>query len=99
MHPQLELVDTIIRIIGWPTMIGMIIWVVRKWDNGQREIKELGDNTRLAVQSIAIVKTEVDTIKTNHLAHLQEGITLVAASNERAVDLLQDIKGGINVLV
>lgn len=99
MHPQLELIDQLIRIFGWPTLLGVLVWVVRKWDTGQRELKELGENTKLAVETVTIVKSEVETIKNNHLAHLQDGITQVAASNDKAVIVLQNIDAGIKILI
>lgn len=99
MHPQLELIDQLIRIFGWPTLLGVLVWVVRKWDTGQRELKELGENTKLAVETVTIVKGEVETIKNNHLAHLQDGITQVAASNDKAVVVLQNIDAGIKILI
>ena len=40
----------------------------------------------------------VTEIKTNHLAHLQDGIEKVAQSNVEAVEVLRDIKTGIAVL-
>jgi hypothetical protein len=92
-------VDTAIRIIGWPTVLGIVVWVVRKWDAGQRELKELHVNGRVAVETMNLVKAEVDTIKNNHLAHLQTGIEQLAGSNDKAVEVLQDIKAGIGILV
>lgn len=99
MHPQLELIDQLIRMFGWPALLGTLVWVVRKWDTGQRELKELGANTKLAVETVNVVKSEVETIKNNHLAHLQDGITQVAVSNDKAVAVLQNIDAGIKILI
>ena len=99
MHPQLEFVDQLIRMLGWPTLLGMVIWVIRKWDAAQRDAQEIGTNTKLAVQKVSFVETELAAIKTNHLAHLQEGITRLAGSNDEAVVVLHDIKAGIGILV
>lgn len=98
-YETLQWVDTIIRVIGWPSFLGAAVWAVRKWDAGQRDFQELHANTKLAAETVALVKTEVDTIKNNHLVHLQSGIETVAASNEKAVEILQDIKNGIGILV
>ena len=97
MHPRLDLVDQIIRILGWPTLLGGLGWAIRKWDDGQRDFKVMGENTRIAVAKIATVETEVLAIKNNHLAHLQEGIVALSAS--KAVEILQTISKDIAVLV
>jgi len=99
MQPHLEIADQVIRMLGWPTLLGVLVWVVRKWDAGQRDLKAMGDNTKLAVVTVTSVQAEVEQIKTNHLAHLQEGITLVAASNDKAVTLLQNIDASIKILI
>ena len=99
MHPQLDLVDQYIRLISWPTLLSMVVWVVRKWDKGQAGFAEMSANTKRAVETVSIVKQDVDIIKSNHLAHLQDGITQVAASNQKAVEVLYEIKSGIDVLV
>jgi hypothetical protein len=98
VSPQLETIDTVVRIIGWPALLSGLVWVIRKWDAGQREFKDLHANTKLAADTVAQVKMEVDLIKSNHLAHLQDGITRLAGSNDRAVEILQKIDTGIQIL-
>lgn len=99
MHPHLDLLDQIIRMLGWPTLLGGLGWAIRKWDDGQRDFKELSENTRIAVAKVTTVETEVLAIKNNHLAHLQTGITSLSASNDKAVEVLQTISKDIAVLV
>lgn len=96
--PQLELIDTIIRMVGWPAFLGAAVWAIRKWDAGQREFRDLHANTKQAADTVLLVKQEVDIIKTNHLAHLQTGIDAVAKSNDQAVEILRKIDTGITVL-
>lgn len=98
MHPHLDLFDEIVRILGWPTLLGVLVWAIRTWDKGQRQFAEIGENTKTAVAGVAQVKAQVDTIQTNHLAHLQDGITRLADSNDKAVEVLHDIKTGIGIL-
>ena len=98
MHPHLDLFDEIIRILGWPTLLGVLVWAIRTWDKGQRQFTEIGENTKTAVTGVAQVKAQVDVIQTNHLAHLQDGITRLADSNDKAVEVLGEIKTGIAVL-
>lgn len=99
MHPQLDLADEILRILGWPTLLGVLVWAIRTWDQGQQQFKEIDTNTKTAVQSVTQVKEQVERIETNHLKHLQEGIIQVAMSNDKAVTVLQDINTGIKILV
>ena len=74
MNPQLDLLDEIVRILGWPAVVTTLVWVVRKWDAGQQAVKDLTDNTALAVQKVSKVDEELTLIKSNHLQHLQSGI-------------------------
>ena len=99
VYPQLEFLDEIVRLLGWPALLAGLVWVIRKWDKGQREFKDIAENTKIAVQGVSEVKSQVAVIQNNHLAHLQAGITQVAASNDKAVDLLQNISSDIRVLV
>jgi len=99
MHPHLDLLDEIIRVVGWPTLFGALVWIVRKWDKGQREFREMSENTKIAVAGVKQVQEQVDTITVNHLAHLQTGISQVAASNDKAVEILESIDKGVAVLV
>jgi hypothetical protein len=41
---------------------------------GQRQLRDIHDNTKLAVTTVAEVKADVDTMTGNHLAHIQKGI-------------------------
>ena len=99
MHPQLELLEQIIRMIGWPSLIGAVIWMIRKWDASQREFRDMCLNTKTTVQGIAEVAADVENLKSNHIAHLQQGIDRVASSNDKAVDVLQNIDSGIKLLI
>ena len=99
MNPQLDLMDEIVRILGWPAVVTTLVWVVRKWDAGQQAVKDLTDNTALAVQKVSKVDEELTLIKSNHLQHLQSGIDQLAVSNDKAVAVLEKINSGIGLLV
>jgi hypothetical protein len=99
MHPYLDLVDQLLRIFGWPALLTALAWTIRKWDKSQRQFQEIDKNTKVAVEAVAQVQDQVNRIETNHLVHLQEGITRVAASNDKAVEVLNEIRTGIEVLV
>jgi hypothetical protein len=95
---NLDLIDELVRLLGWPAILAALVWVIRIYDAGQREFKEIGKNTEIAIKGVAEVKAAVDTIQTNHLAHLQQGITRLAESNDTAVIVLQNIDKGIGIL-
>jgi hypothetical protein len=48
---------------------------------------------------VADTKSQVDLIKTNHLAHLEVGIQKVAETNQQLVAISTDIRDGIIKLV
>lgn len=98
-HPHLEVIDYAVRILGWPTLLGTIVWVIRKYDAGQAEFKKLSETTNQAAQGVAVVQQQVTTIQTNHLAHLQEGIAEVAKTNAAAVEVLHEINNGIKIVL
>ena len=98
MHPQLDVVDEIVRVVSWPTLIAGLGWVLKKWESGQREFREMAENTKLAVAKVSIVDAKVDEIQNNHLAHLQTGIEAIAESNDKAVTVLNSIDKGIAIL-
>lgn len=99
VHPQLDFADEIVRILGWPTLLCVVAWVVRKWDKNQHDIKSIVQNSQTAVAAVAVVDQKLDKIKDNHLAHLQAGIEQVAETNAQAVTVLTNIDKGIAVLV
>ena len=92
MHPHLDLIDQLIRMFGWPALLGGFVWAIRKWDKASETVIAVQADTK-------IVKSEIEEMKNNHLAHLQVGITQVAASNDKAVDILHAINSGIQVLI
>lgn len=90
--PDLQFVDLLVRDIGWPTMIGCAVWLIRKWDRGTASFKDLSQNTKEAVDRVTLVQSEVETIKSNHLAHLQLGL-------DAQLSVLQEISSNIKILV
>jgi hypothetical protein len=98
MHPHLDLVDQILRIIGWPALLSMLVWAIRTYDKGQAQFKDMDKNTQTAVATVEQVKTMVSVMQTNHLAHLQTGIEQVAKSNDQAVAVLSRIDTNIQIL-
>jgi hypothetical protein len=99
MHPHIDLADSIVRIFGIPGILAGLIWLVRTYDKGAHQMKEIHADTvetrRMTLETLG----GVNTIQTNHLVHLQDGITRLAGSNDEAVTVLHDIKAGIGILV
>ena len=98
-HPQLDLIDELVRIFGWPALLGALVWVVRRWDKSQEEFKKMAANTTAAVSGIGVVKAQLDTLENNHMAHLQSGITSVANSNDKAVEVLTEMNTNLKILI
>lgn len=98
-HPDISLVEQIVHIFGIPSIIAALVWLVRTYDKGVREVKEVREDAAETKRIVMETHGGVQEIKTNHLAHLQDGISQLAASNDKAVDILQNIDKGITVLV
>ena len=96
--PTVETIHSIVEIFGWPALLTGFVWLVRTFDKGQRELRDIHDGTKLAVTTVAEVKNAVDTMQTNHLAHLQDGIESLAKSNDKAVELLVSVDRNIAIL-
>lgn len=99
MHPYLDLLDQVVRIFGYPAILGAIWWAVRKFDVVHEKFEKISANAEIAVAGVAEVKAKVDVIQSNHLSHLQTGIEALAISNDKAVEVLQGIAQNIAVLV
>lgn len=85
---SIDVVEKLVRIFGIPGIIGAIVWMIRQYDATQRAFLSLHENTKLAVSTVAEVKSAVDTIQTNHLKHLEDGITALGSQCTRQVELL-----------
>ena len=96
---SLDSIDQLVRVLGWPTFLGIVAWAVRKWDKGQATLKDIHAQGKLAAENSEAALTEIGVLKTNHFPHLQEGIESVAASNTEAVKVLQSMDKNIAVLV
>jgi predicted chitinase len=91
MHPHLDLLDEIVRTLGWPALLGALVWAIRKYDAGSRQLSEISADAKAAHEGVA-------EMKANHLVHLQEGMVRLADSNDTAVEVLREINSGIDIL-
>lgn len=98
LHPHLDLTEQLVHIFGIPGILAGLIWLVRTYDRGSRQMKDIQADTaetrRMSLETLG----GITTIQTNHLTHLQDGITRLADSNDAAVTVLHDIKSGIAIL-
>jgi hypothetical protein len=97
-HPHLDTIDQLIRVIGWPSLLGVLVWAIRTYDKGRAQFVQMDKNTQTAVDTVTEVKNLVTVMQTNHLAHLQTGIEQVAKSNDKAVEVLGRIDTNIQIL-
>ena len=98
LHPHLDLFDQIIRIVGWPALLGVLTWAIRTYDKGRAQFSQMDKNTQTAVDTVTEVKNLVTVLQNNHIAHLQSGIEQVAKSNDKAVEVLGRIDTNIQIL-
>jgi hypothetical protein len=87
------------------TCIGIVRWMGAVYHKAVEVVGNIGKIQALTVRSdetaqvVAATKMAVDLIQTNHLAHLESGITDVAKTNAQLVALSTDIRDGIIKLV
>jgi len=93
MHPHLDLLDEIVRILGWPALLGAFVWVIRKWDRSTAQFNTLSENTaetkRMAMETLG----GIATIRDNHLAHLAEeikGQTPILTNMDKTLAIISD---------
>ncbi len=96
---SLDVVEKLVHIFGIPAIVGAIVWMMRKYDAGEKGWQEIRDNTKLSVATAAEVKLAVDTMQTNHLAHISEDIKSLHSSETKTIEVLTSIDKGIAVLV
>jgi hypothetical protein len=86
-------------LVGWATLIGLV-WRFRGIIDDQLLVwKGIDSQTKEALTTVANVKEKVDVLQNTHLRNIQTGLETLGNSNEKAVEVLQDIKNGIGILV
>ncbi len=95
----LDLAEKLVHVFGTPALIGVVVWLVRTYDGGQRALKNIqtrGDESALV---IADTKAAVDLMASNHLSHIATDIKSLSNAQDRSNDILGSIDKGIAVLV
>lgn len=99
MKEAIDFAYEVVHVITLPVLVGMGAWTIRTWDRKEQRDEEIHKTTMLTLQAVSGVDAKVEKIQTNHLEHLQEGITRMADTSDKMVDSLHSIDTGIQVLV
>jgi len=89
MHPQLDLLDEIVRVFGWPALLGAFVWAVRKYDAGQHDFKEMKEDTtetrRMVMETHGGVHAMAEEVKgqTPILVSMDKNLAVMATRLER----------------
>jgi Mg2+ and Co2+ transporter CorA len=82
----------VVHIVGIPGIIAAIIWMIRRNDQSQRQLRDIDNNAKLSVTTVAEVKACVDTMQNNHMAHMQGDLN-------KQTEILTSIDKNIGILV
>ena len=74
MYPHLELTDQIIRMFGWPALLGAFVWAIRKWDKASETVVAVQADTVETRRMVLETLGGVNNIQTNHLVHLSDEV-------------------------
>jgi archaellum component FlaC len=87
------------NLIGWPALIGVTWKFKGAFDKYLSSVEEVKTKTSTAVQVAENIKSKLDVVQNNHLAHLADDIQGLSKQYERHTELLSSIDKGISVLV
>jgi hypothetical protein len=91
--PHLDLAEKLVRIFGWPSLVGVVIWLVRTFDASNRKLTDIDKHSKAAFDTVVVVQAQVDTMQSNHMAHMQDelkGQTVILASMDKNIGILVD---------
>lgn len=97
--PNLDVAYKLVHTVGIPALVGVIVWLVRTWDGGQRQLKDISDNAKQACVTTATTLASVELLKSNHMTHLAEDIKTVGTVQNETVRVLSSIDKNIGILV
>jgi hypothetical protein len=97
--PTLDVAVKITHVIGLPAIVGAIVWLVRAYDNSARSNKEISEGVKETQRITMETQGAVNTMQTNHLTHMAEGIKELSVTQGETVKVLTSIDTGIKVLV
>ena len=91
--PHLDTLDKVVRVVSLPAIFGGIIWLVRTFDASQRQWKDIDTNSKAAAETVAIVQANVETLKNNHMAHMEvelRGHTVLLTNMDKNIAIMAD---------
>jgi hypothetical protein len=91
--PHLDAVDKVVRIVGLPAIFAGIIWLVRTFDASQRQWKDIDTNSKAAFETASTIKSQVDVLQNNHMAHMEVELksqTALLASVDKNIAIIAD---------
>jgi hypothetical protein len=88
-----------LALIGWPVVIGLI-WKFRGAIDDYVSSWKAASNRIAATETIAVaIKTDVDTMMTNHLKHIEDALASEKEVHAEELKTLQSMDKNIAVLV
>lgn len=97
--PHLDAVDKTVRIIGYPAIVGTIIWLVRTFEKGSAKVETIADTTKATLDVVT-------TTQNNHLAHIANDLASQKEKQDSTIEVLdkqtevlRSIDKNISVLV
>jgi hypothetical protein len=91
--PHLDIAYKVIHIVGIPALVAGLIWVVRTFDASQRQWKDIDMNAKAAATTSAQVQLNVETMKNNHMAHMEVELkdqTALLVSMDKNISIIAD---------
>jgi hypothetical protein len=91
--PHLDIVEKLVRIFGWPALIGVVAWLVRTFDASNRKLTDIDKHSKAAFDTVVVVQAQVDMMQSNHMAHMQDelkGQTTILSNMDKNIALLVD---------
>ena len=101
VEPQsIQELRDLVHIVGIPSICGLIVWLTKAYMNGTQTLKAIDTRSVAGETALAQLRSTVDTVKDNHLQHMQEAITglcnnqtqigLVLTSMDKTLGILAD---------
>jgi hypothetical protein len=88
--PTIDTLDKLIRMLGWPLLIGIIVRLVRSYDKGTQQLKDIGDKAAISALNTATALVQIDQIKDNHLSHLAQDLVDQKNKQEKTIEVIDN---------
>ena len=86
-----------LAIVGWPTLL-VLAWKTRgSFDEFKASCKMAGDKIESTETTALGIKADVDTMTTNHMAHMQKSMEDMTAKQDKTNEVLTSIDKGLTL--